>query len=93
MTSFQQLSRISLVQGAGDDQCNVVDHVAIGEILHEFGQRACCLALKIAEFCDKLVGSFVGKGRGRWIGREGGEKVAIGGGKLEFDICSCMSAE
>ena len=75
------------MQGAGDEQCNVVDHITVCEVFHELGERTGGVGLDIAELGDKLLGSLVGKSRGGRVGWQRCKKVAIGGRKLQLDIC------
>jgi len=86
MTSFEQLPGVSFMESARDEESNIVDHVAIGEVFHEFTHRAHCLSLQVAKFRDKFVRGLVGEGAGGRVWREGGEEVPIGGAELEFDI-------
>lgn len=74
------------MQSAGDEESDVIDHVAVGQVFHKFRQRTCGLGLEISELGDELVGCFVGEGGGGRVWGKGGEEVAIGGGELEFDI-------
>ena len=62
---------------ARDQQRNVVDHIAIGKVLHELGQRTSCVGLKIAELGDKLLGGLICEGGGRWVRGERSQEVAI----------------
>ena len=38
MASLKEFSGVSFVKGAGDQESDVVDHVAVGEVLHELCQ-------------------------------------------------------
>ena len=86
MTSFEKFSSISFVQRSGDEKSNVIDHVSVRQVFHEFGQRTCGLGLEISELGYEFVGGFVGEGGSGWIWGKGGEKVAVSWGELEFDI-------
>ena len=37
MTAFEELARVSFVEGAGDEESDVVDHVGVCQVVHEFG--------------------------------------------------------
>lgn len=87
VAAFEEFAGVAFVQGAGDEEGDVVDHVAVGEVVHEFGDGARGLGLEVAEFGDEFIGGFGGEGGGGGVGGEGGEEVAIGGGELQFDIC------
>lgn len=86
MTSFEKFSSISFVQRSCDEKSNVIDHVSVRQVFHEFGQRTCGLGLEISELGYEFVGGFVGEGGCGWIWGKGGEKVAVSWGELEFDI-------
>ena len=70
------------MKGACDEQGDVVDHVAVGEVFHELGEGAGGVGLDVAEFGDELLGCLVGERGGGWVGREGGEEVTVGGTEL-----------
>ena len=39
MAFADELARVAVMQGAGDDQDDVVDHVAVRDVLAEAGER------------------------------------------------------
>lgn len=86
VASLQQFAGVSLMQGASDEQRNVVDHVSVGEVLHELGQRAGGVGLNIAKLRHKLVRCFGGECRRRRVRGKGVEEVAICRCKLQLDI-------
>ena len=43
------------MEGASDKKGDVVDHVTVGEIVHEFGEGADGVGAQVAEFGDQLV--------------------------------------
>jgi len=72
MAALEELAGVSLVEGAGDEEGDVVDHVAVGEVVEEFGEGADCVGAKVAEFGDELFGCFGGEGGGGGVGWKGG---------------------
>lgn len=70
VASVQKLPGISFVEGTGDEQRNVIDHVSVRQVLHELGQRSSRIGLDIAKLGDKLVGRLAGEGRGGGVGRQ-----------------------
>nr|POE53604.1 hypothetical protein CFP56_28826 [Quercus suber] len=86
VTAVEQIAGVALVKGAGDEQSHIVDHVAVGQVFHELAERPGRIGLDVAEFGDELIERAVGEGGGGWVGREGGEEIAICGTELELDI-------
>lgn len=91
MTAFKKLSGVSFVKSPRDQKSDVVDHVGVCEVVHEFGEGADCVRSKVAELGDHLVRGSPGQGRGGWIRWERGKEVTIGWGELEFKICGNVS--
>jgi hypothetical protein len=58
------------VESACDEECDVVDHVAIGNVVHECRQGADSVGADIAEFGDELVGRLRSKAGCGWVGRK-----------------------
>ena len=86
MASLEEFSRVSFVKGTSDEERHVIDHVAICQVVHEFGQGARRIGLQVSEFGYELLGSLIGEGGGGRVWREGVEVIAIGGTELELDI-------
>ena len=61
VASLEQFTGISLVQSSGDKKGDVINHVSIGQEVHELGQRSRCVGLEVAEFGDELVQCLVCK--------------------------------
>lgn len=62
MATLEQIARVSFVKGSSDEKRDIVDHIAIREVIHEFGEGASCVGLEIAEFGDEFVGGFLCEG-------------------------------
>jgi hypothetical protein len=86
VASLKQLSRVPLVQCSGDEQRDVVDHVAVREVFHELGERAGGVGLDVAKLGDELVRCLSGECRRRGIGRQRVEEVAVRWRQLQLDI-------
>lgn len=86
MTSFQEFPCVSFVKSASDEERHIIDHVAVGQVFHELGQRACRIRLEVSELGHELFGSLIGEGRGRRVWRKGAQVVAVGGTELKLDI-------
>jgi hypothetical protein len=54
--------------------------------LHEFGEAARGVGLKVAELGDELVERLVGEGGCRWVRGKGLEVVAVGWTELKLDV-------
>lgn len=52
---LQDLALVPVVDRARDDQEDVVDHVAVRDVLHELGQRVRGLRLDVVEVLDELL--------------------------------------
>ena len=50
VAALEELAGISFVKCACDEESDVVDHVAVGKIVHELCERADCIGSYIAEF-------------------------------------------
>lgn len=55
MTFSDQLGDWSLVQGPGDEEHDVVDHVAVGDVVHELGQSSRGLVPHVLELSHQLL--------------------------------------
>lgn len=93
MTSLQQLSCISLVQCASDEEGDVVDHVGVSEVVHELGKAAGRIGLDISELGDELIERLVGERGGGGVGGEGRKEVTVGRAELEFDVYMASVSE
>ena len=47
------------MQRPSDEKDDVVNHVAVGNVVQESGQRSCGLSPHVLEFCDQLILEFV----------------------------------
>jgi hypothetical protein len=92
VASLEQLPCVPLVQCSGDEQRDVVDHVAVREVFHELGERAGGVGLDVAELGDELVRGLSGECRRRGIGRQAVEEVAVRGRQLQLDIYSASDS-
>ena len=73
MTFADQLRDWSLVQGAGDEEDDVVDHVAVGDVVHELGQGPGGLVPHVLELRHQLLPQLVlhhGDLKSAFIGQE-----------------------
>ena len=59
MTFPDQLRYWSLVKGPGDEKDYVVDHVAVGDVVHEHGQRPSGLVPHVLELRHQFLSQFV----------------------------------
>ena len=59
MTFPDQLRYWSLVKGPGDEEDYVVDHVAVGDVVHELGQGPSGLVPHVLELRHQLLPQFV----------------------------------
>ncbi len=84
----QQLARVALVEGASDEEGDIVDHVAICYVVHELGEGPDGVGADVAELGDELLCCLGCETRGRGVRGESGEEVAVGGAELELEICS-----
>lgn len=78
MTPLKEFARVSLVEGASDEKRNVVDHVAVCDVVHELPQGLASVGPDIAELVDELVGSFGGETRWGGVRRQLSEEVSVG---------------
>jgi len=83
-----QLGDGSLVQRAGDQQDDVVDHVAVGDEVQEVGQRLHSVVPHVLELDDQLFAQLVvddGHRQGR--GLVGQEAAIVGSLQMQLEIC------
>ncbi|KAI6756259.1 hypothetical protein HG530_011995 [Fusarium avenaceum] len=50
VASLKKLTSIALMERAGDKKGDIVNHVAVGDVVHESGKRADSLGAYVSEF-------------------------------------------
>ncbi|KAI3477715.1 hypothetical protein L1887_60488 [Cichorium endivia] len=87
VAALEELVGIALVKRTGDEEDDIVDHVGVGHVVQELGERLGGVRAQILELGDELACGLVGdggSGDGRWFVLE---KVAIvGGGELHLEV-------
>lgn len=64
VAALQQLAQVALVEGACDDQDDVVDHVPVGDVIQERRERLHGVELHVLELVDHLVDALLLDDRG-----------------------------
>lgn len=87
VASLQQLRVVSVVESSCDKQSHVINHVAVGDVVHEFGHGLHGLGSNVPELGNELSRRlFLNGGCGDWR-RHIGEKVSVlGGGQLGLEV-------
>lgn len=62
VASIEQFAGVSLVQCSSNEEGDIVNHVSVGQKLHELGQRTSSVGLNVAELINELVEQLVGEG-------------------------------
>jgi hypothetical protein len=92
MASLDQLARIALVERASDEEDNVIDHVTVGNIIQEGGERLYSLGADVMKLGDKLLGTFFCDSRGVKGRRLVLQKFAIiRGNKVKLHIVESLA--
>jgi len=83
-----ELMGITLVESAGNEQNDIVDHVAVGDVVQEGGQGLDSVSPEVLELFHHLLCALFSNGR---RGQRGGlvlEEVAIiSAGKMQLEVC------
>jgi len=93
MTFSDQLGDWSLVQGPGDEEHDVVDHVAVGDVVHELGQSSRGLVPHVLELGHQLLPQLIlnhGDLKSAFIGQE---VAVVRGLKVELEVLQGLALD
>jgi len=83
-----ELVGITLVEGAGNEQNDVIDHVAVGDVVQEGGQGLDSVGPEVLELFHHLLCALFSNGCRGQRGRLVLEEVAIvSAGKMQLEVC------
>jgi len=82
-----ELVGVTLVEGAGDEQNDIVNHVAVGDVVQEGGQGLDGVSPEVLELCHHLLCALFsngGRGNRGWLVLE--EVAIIRAGKMQLEV-------
>ena len=75
------------MQGSGDEQDDVIDHVAVCDVVQEFGHRLDALVANVLEFGHELLLElFINGGDGQRASLVGQEVAVVGGLEVKLEV-------
>lgn len=87
VTPLEQLVRVPLMQRPEREEDDVVDHVRVGDVVHERREGLDGVGPQVVELGHELLGGFVGDGGGgEGEGLVGEEVAVVGRGELHPEV-------
>ena len=92
MPAAPYLGNVAVVEGAGDEEDDVVNHVAVGDVVEEGGEGLDGLLAHVVELCHELVlEALVNGGDGQGAGLVGQKVAVVRRREVQLQVCRARS--